>query len=107
MDTIHAAIYARVSTLDQHCEMQLTELRVDLERRGWVRVEEYVEMRSTRKRRPQLERLLEDAGRGRFSVVVCWKLDRFGRSVQELCENIAALDRAGVRFLAPSQGIDT
>ena len=100
------AIYARVSSYDQHCEIQLRELTEDCQRKGWAHVE-YVDMQSTRKRRPQLERLLQDAAAGRLDVVIVWKLDRFGRSVQELVANIAALDRAGVRFIVQSQGIDT
>jgi DNA invertase Pin-like site-specific DNA recombinase len=31
-----AAIYARVSTADQNCEMQLGELREYVSRRGWI-----------------------------------------------------------------------
>jgi DNA invertase Pin-like site-specific DNA recombinase len=106
MAQVSAALYARVSTVDQKCEMQIRELKEDLARRGWDPWM-YVDMESTRKRRPELERLLADAAAGKLHCVVVWKLDRFGRSVQELCANIAALDRAGVRFLVPSQGIDT
>jgi putative DNA-invertase from lambdoid prophage Rac len=103
---MRAAIYARVSTYDQHCQMQVRELKEDATRRGWGQVE-YVDMESTRKRRPELERLLADAAKGKLDTVLVWKLDRFGRSVQELVANIAALDRAGVRFIVASQGIDT
>ena len=93
-----AAIYARVSTTDQHCELQLTEGRVYLERNGWDKFE-YVEMQSTRKRRPVLEQLLRDAKARKFDIVWCWKLDRYGRTNSELEANIDALTRAGVRFI--------
>lgn len=96
---MRAAIYARVSTEDQHCEMQLTELTGIAERNGWEIVR-YVEMESTRNQRPELLRLLADAKLRRFDIVLCWKLDRFGRSVKELLTNIELLDLAGVRFLA-------
>ncbi len=102
-----AAIYARVSTVDQHCDMQLRELTEDVERMKLGDQVRYVDMQSTRKRRPALELLLKDAAAGKLDTVVVWKLDRFGRSVQELVANIEALDRAGVRFLVPGQGIDT
>lgn len=103
-----AAIYARVSTEDQHCEMQLTELRAYCERMGWEAVE-YVEKASGKAGapRPELERLLTDAQLKRFGAVVVWKLDRFGRSLQEFVERVMVLDRLGIRFIAPSQGIDT
>lgn len=93
------AIYARVSTEDQHCELQLTDLNGIADRNGWDKLE-YVDMESTRKRRPELERLLRDAKLRKFDVVICWKLDRFGRSVKELLTNVEALDLAGVRFIA-------
>jgi DNA invertase Pin-like site-specific DNA recombinase len=67
-------------------------------RNGWATVQ-YVDIESSRKVRPQLEALLRDAKARKFDVVLCWKLDRFGRSTKELLTNIDALDLAGVRFL--------
>lgn len=37
------AIYARVSTSDQDCTLQLRELREYVQRRGWHIVDEYVD----------------------------------------------------------------
>ena len=37
------ALYARVSTSDQHCENQLTELRAFCAARGWTITREYVD----------------------------------------------------------------
>jgi len=104
--SLKAAIYARVSTEDQFCQMQLTELKGFVERMSWSIVE-YVEKASTRKKRPVLDQLLADARTRRFDVIVVWKLDRFGRSVRELVENIETVDRCGIRFIVPSQSIDT
>lgn len=101
-----AAIYARVSTEDQDCAMQLTELRAYAGRMGWE-TSEYVEKASTRKKRPELERLLSDARQRKFDAVLVWKLDRFGRSVRELSENVGHLDQCGVRFVALLSSIDT
>ena len=42
-----------------------------------------------------------------FDVVVVYKLDRFGRSVAQVVENVQMLDSLGVRFSAVTQGIDT
>jgi len=39
--------------------------------------------------------------------VAVFKLDRFGRSVLQLNQQLAALDSYGVRFIAASQGLDT
>jgi hypothetical protein len=52
-----AAIYARVSTVDQKCEMQLRELREYCTRRGWEIAGEYVDTgwSGTKASRPQLD----------------------------------------------------
>lgn len=103
-----AAIYARVSTEDQNCGLQLTELRAYAERAGWKTVE-YTDKASGKAgaKRPQLDKLLADAAMRRFGAVLVWKLDRFGRSLQHLIANVQVLDSAGIRFIAPSQNIDT
>jgi DNA invertase Pin-like site-specific DNA recombinase len=70
---------------------------------------EYVETASGKAggKRPVLDRLLQDARLKKFDVVLVWKLDRFGRSLQHLIENVQTLDSAGIRFIVPSQNIDT
>lgn len=103
------AIYARVSTDDQNCENQLSELRAYAERMSWGVAEEYVDHGESgaKRSRPELDRLMADARLRKFDTVAVWKLDRFGRSLQHLIENIQALDHAKIRFIAPTQGIDT
>jgi putative DNA-invertase from lambdoid prophage Rac len=105
---IRAGIYARVSTEDQHCEIQLDKLRAYVQRSGW-HATEYVEKLSGKEgsRRPQLDRLLTDARVRKLDVVVVCKLDRFGRSTVDTLSNVRTLGAAGVRFLCPEMGIDT
>lgn len=104
-----AAIYARVSTVDQNCELQLSELREYVQRRGWATADEYVDTgwSGAKANRPQLTRLMKDAAAHKFDVVLVWKIDRFSRSMVHLNEQLAALGSAGVRFIATSQSIDT
>jgi DNA invertase Pin-like site-specific DNA recombinase len=103
-----AAIYARVSTSDQHNEIQIRELKEYISRRGWELADVYEdEMSGAKTRRPGLDRLMEDARLHRFDVIVVWKLDRFGRSVIDLVSRLRDLESYGVRFVAASQGIDT
>lgn len=103
-----AAIYARVSTADQNCQMQLTELRSYNERSAWETIE-YVDhgISGAKRNRPALDRLMQDARLRKFGAVICWKLDRFGRSMVHLIENVRELDALGIRFVCPTQGIDT
>ena len=107
--TLQAAIYARVSTTDQNCESQLRELREYAARRGWAIAGEYVDTgwSGAKASRPELDRLMRDAALRRFDAVLVYKLDRFGRSVRNCLDGIAALGAHGIRFLAVSQSIDT
>src|SRR5215831_19095516 len=103
------AIYARVSTADQNCEMQLRELREYINRRDWKVAGEYVDsgFSGAKASRPALHRLMADAAKRKFDCVAVWKIDRFGRSVLHLNQQIAALTSYGVRFIATSQSLDT
>jgi putative DNA-invertase from lambdoid prophage Rac len=86
--------------------MQLTELRGYIARQGWEPVE-YVETMSSVRRRPIFDQLMKDARMKRFDVVLVWKIDRFARSTKQFIDVVMELDAAGVRFMAPNQGIDT
>ena len=103
-----AAIYARVSTSDQHNEIQIKELTAYVERRGWELAGVYQDQMSGAKaQRPGLDALMADARLHKFDAVIVWKLDRFGRSLINCVAGIQELTAAGVRFIAVSQGLDT
>jgi DNA invertase Pin-like site-specific DNA recombinase len=102
-----AAIYVRVSTQDQNNQMQLTELGQYASRMGWQTIEYSDKTSGTKAKRPGLDRLMADARARKFDVVIVYKLDRFGRSLQHLITNIQALDSFGVRFVCVTQGVDT
>jgi DNA invertase Pin-like site-specific DNA recombinase len=103
------ALYARVSTTDQSCQMQLHELRQYVAKRGWQVFAEYVDTgcSGALASRPQLDRLLRDARLHRFEAVLVWKLDRWGRSVAHCVRSIQELVSLGIRFLSPTEAIDT
>jgi DNA invertase Pin-like site-specific DNA recombinase len=103
------ALYARVSTKDQSCEMQLRELREYAARNNWSITKEYVDHGFSGKKasRPQLNQLMADAAKRNFDAVLVWKLDRFGRSLMHIVQSIHELSHYGVRFITSSQPIDT
>jgi DNA invertase Pin-like site-specific DNA recombinase len=105
--TRRAAIYARVSTFDQEPENQLAELRRYVEARGWSAVE-YVDrgVSGAKDKRPALDRLLKDAKRRQFDVLICWRLDRLGRNLRHLVTLLDELDVIGVSFVSLGEGID-
>lgn len=94
------ALYARVSTSDQHCENQLTELRAFCAARGWTITREYVDhgVSGTTEQRPELDALLADARRRSFDVLACWRLDRLGRNLRHLVLMLEDLHALGVSF---------
>ena len=85
--TPRVAIYARVSTFDQTCDSQLHDLREYCQARGWQAVE-FVDkgVSGTKERRPALDKLLADARKRRFDVVLVWRFDRFARSTKFLIQ---------------------
>src|SRR5215472_16508239 len=109
--TTRVAIYARVSTPDgkgQSPEMQLRELREHCERRGWTIAGEYVDrMTGTKDSRPELDRLMADAHKRRFDVVIVWKFDRFARSVSHLLRALETFKALRIDFVSYSEQMDT
>jgi len=103
------ALYARVSTTDQDCGMQLRELREYCQRRGWEIVGEFVDtgFSGAKASRPELDRLMKEARQGRFAAVLVWKLDRWGRSLIQSLQSVQELASLGVRFIAVTQNIDS
>jgi len=106
-----AAIYARVSTIGagQSPEMQLRELREHCQRRGWTIAGEYVDIgiSGSKQKRPELDKLMSDAHRRRFDVVIVWKFDRFARSVSHLLRALETFNALGIAFVSLSESLDT
>jgi putative DNA-invertase from lambdoid prophage Rac len=102
------AIYTRVSTDKQSHDSQLGELREYCHRRGWKHVAEYSDVISGAKfTRTGLEKLMTEVRRGRLDAIVCFKLDRLGRSLAHLAQICSELGTHGVALICTSQGIDT
>jgi putative DNA-invertase from lambdoid prophage Rac len=103
------AIYARVSTKRQTCDVQLSELNDWCSRRGFQIYEVYEDwgISGRRKHRPAFDKLMRDAKDGRFSTVVVYSLCRFGRSLSNVIQQVLELDALGVRFISMNQSIDT
>jgi DNA invertase Pin-like site-specific DNA recombinase len=90
-----AALYARVSTAEQTTSNQVDDLRRLATARGWSPVL-YEEQASAAKRRPVLDRLMDDARRGKVRAVVVWALDRLDRNMLACLARVVELDRLGV-----------
>jgi len=103
-----AALYMRVSTLDQHPETQLHDLRQMAQQRGYGIVREYTDRISGAKvRRPGLDEMMRDAHRAQFDVVLVWASDRIARSVKHFLDVLDELNRMNIEFVSFREQIDT
>jgi DNA invertase Pin-like site-specific DNA recombinase len=103
-------LYARISTLDkgQDTEVQLRDLRFYAQARGWVVVHEYVDkgQSGAKDRRPALDRLMDDARKRKIDLILCWRLDRLGRSLKHLILTLDELQGLGVGFVSYNENLD-
>jgi DNA invertase Pin-like site-specific DNA recombinase len=104
-----AALYCRVSTVDQHPETQLGELRQFAVNKGFQVVGEYTDhgFSGTKARRPELDRMMDDARRHRFDVLLVWSCDRLARSTKHLLQTLDELNGMGIQFMSQREAIDT
>ena len=103
-----AAIYMRVSSVDQHPETQVYDLRQMAAQRGYQIVQEFTDRISgVKARRPGLDQMMSDARRGKFDVVMVWASDRIARSVKHYLEVLDELSRLNVEFVSFRENIDT
>ena len=103
-----AALYMRVSTLDQHPETQLLDLQQMAAQRGYEIVEQYTDRISgVKARRPGLDKMMADARHGCFDVILVWASDRIARSVKHFLEVLDELNRLNVEFISFREQIDT
>jgi len=103
-----AVLYVRVSSVDQHLETQLYDLRELAAQRGFEIVGEYRDQISGAKsRRPGLDQMMSDARRGRFDLVLTWSFDRLARSVVHFLQVLDELNHLGIEFVSRREQIDT
>ena len=106
-----AALYLRVSTIDQTTANQERELRQVAERAGWEVVKVYkdhgISGSKGRNKRPAFDALHKAAARREIDIVMAWSVDRLGRSLQDLVAFLSEIHAAGVDLFLHQQGLDT
>ena len=108
-----AAIYARVSDKSQDGEdktsisEQMGEMEAYCKERGLTIVARYHEVgRGWSKKRPEFQRMLADARKGRFDVIVCWKSDRLSRGMYPAAALMEVVEAHQIRLEAVMDAID-
>lgn len=104
-----AALYLRVSTADQTTLNQELELNNYCKREGIEIFKIYKDegVSGAKTSRPELDRMLQDLRMQKFNVVIVWKLDRLGRSVQHLLQLLQEFQNKKVRLICTDMNIDT
>jgi DNA invertase Pin-like site-specific DNA recombinase len=102
-------IYARVSTKDQSCELQLRDLRTYCAARGVDLLREYVDVGQSgaKDSRPELNILMGDARKRQFDAIVVWRFDRFARSTKHLLLALEEFRSLGIQFISYQENMDT
>ena len=102
-------LYARVSSQDQRTDTQLIPLRDYCGRMNYEITREYVDHGFSGKdnNRPAFEELLAEMRAGKVECVICYKLDRVGRSLKHLLNLFEEFKNRGVDFISISQNINT
>ena len=102
------ALYARVSTEDQHADKQVDAMTEYCRRNEHEVYKAYVDVISgTQQSRPEFNKLLEDMRLFRFGGIMVTKLDRVGRSLSHLLSLFDEFKKKSVHFIATTQNIDT
>jgi putative DNA-invertase from lambdoid prophage Rac len=101
-----AAVYCRVSTTSQTHDSQLKPLREYCERRGWDILVEVCDVASGASVRPARDALIAAARRREIDAIVCFKLDRWGRSTTDLVTSLSELDSCGCAFVSITDALD-
>ena len=102
---MHIALYMRVSTQEQHLELQRNALISKAVNEEWD-YELFEERESTRKTRPVKYELYQRLLKKEFDGVCVWKIDRWARSTQELSREVTTLYDRGVKFISLTDNID-
>ena len=106
-----AALYLRVSTVDQTTANQERELCEVATRKGYEIVKVYkdhgISGSKGRDKRPQFDALCRDATKRPFDVIMAWSVDRLGRSLQDLVAFLSEIHALRIDLYLHQQGIDT
>jgi putative DNA-invertase from lambdoid prophage Rac len=105
---MRAALYARISTHDQHTlAMQMDAMHEFATRRGWTVIDTVEEIASgATDSHPKRQALLKAAKPRKLEVILVWKLDRWSRSLVALMTTLQDLTTLGVGFVSLTEALD-
>lgn len=108
MSSKTVALYVRCSTSHQETEIQKAELSQYVAAKGFGIFKLYEDhaYTGTNTERPAFQQMMKDAKGGKFSAIVVWRLDRFGRSIRDLVIHLQDLHDLGIDFISLKDNLD-
>lgn len=104
-------IYSRVSTVDQKCDNQISNLKEIVSANGWHLIDIFVDdgISGTKGRdgRPEFGRMCTEMVQRRFNRILVWDVSRLGRSLQHLVEFLNDVHSLGINLYIHQSGLDT
>jgi len=106
---MRVAIYARVSTKDQSCDLQVRDLKAYCTARELAIFRQYIDSGESGAKgsRPKLNELMADARKRKFDAILVWRFDRFARSTKHLLLALEEFRSLGIQFISYQENIDT
>jgi len=110
---VRAALYARTSSPNQRFNYSIDEQiacgKKYAEQRGWIVTHLFFDEseRAETINRPKFQLMLQKAKSGCFDVIVFWRIDRFARSLMDLCSVERTLREYEVGLCSVTEYIDT
>lgn len=109
-ESMNAVIYARYSShsqTEQSIEGQLHDGYAYAEKCGYRVVGEYIDraLTGTKDDRPDFQRMIKDAEKHQFQIVIVWKLDRFARNRYDSAIYKRMLKKHGIRVVSVMENI--
>ncbi|MCI6373829.1 MAG: recombinase family protein [Clostridiales bacterium] len=107
---MNAVIYARYSShgqTEQSIEGQLRDNYEWAKQQGVTVIAEYIDraLTGTKDARPDFQRMIEDASKKQFQIIIVWKLDRFARNRYDSAIYKAKLKKFGVKVVSVKENI--
>ena len=105
------ALYARVSTADQHSglESQIRALREHCDRNGIIEYELFTDenISGAKVSRPSLDRMMALIKSGHFSTLIVYSFSRFARSTTHLLSALEEMKKSETEFISITEKIET
>ena len=107
-----AAIYSRKSKITGKGESIINQIELCKHEGNHIGIEKFIiyedeGFSGKNIKRPQFQKMLNDAKENEFSVLICYRLDRISRNISDFSTLIKKLDSLNISFISVNEQFDT